>query len=192
MDEHMVFFATGNVHKVQEIQTAVQNFCLSIEQADIKEVEIQADSVEEVAKYSAIQVREKHKIPVFVEDTGLFIDILRGFPGVYASYVYKSIGIFGVLKLLDGTSNREAVFRSSIAYCDLNDQVTCFTGECHGKISSVPRGSAGFGFDPIFMPENGGGKTFGEMKIQEKNGFSHRSQVAVKFASWYVKRSSYS
>jgi XTP/dITP diphosphohydrolase len=187
MAEHTVFFATGNSHKVQEIQTATRDFHLYVKQVDIKGVEIQADSVEEIATYSAIQTKKKYKIPVFVEDTGLFIDGLQGFPGVYASYIYNTIGIHGVLKLLDGASNRGAIFRSSIAYCDLNDRVTCFTGECRGKISSVARGGSGFGFDPIFEPDDGGGKTFGEMKMQEKNRLSHRSQAAVKFACWYVK-----
>lgn len=187
MAKNTVFFATGNSHKVQEIQIATQDFNLCVKQVNIKGVEIQADSVEEIATYSAIQAKNKYKIPVFVEDTGLFIDDLRGFPGVYASFIYKTIGTFGILKLLEGASNRGAIFRSSIAYCGLNDRVTCFTGECRGKISRVARGSFGFGFDPIFEPDDGDGKTFGEIKMQEKNRLSHRSQAAVKFACWYVK-----
>jgi XTP/dITP diphosphohydrolase len=187
MVEQTVFFATGNAHKVQEIQTATQQFHLRIKQVDIKGTEIQANSGEEIAMHSAMQAKNKYGIPIFVEDTGLFIEGLRGFPGVYASYVYLTIGLQGVLRLLEGTAHREAVFRSAIAYCDLNDHVTCFTGECRGTIVHTPRGNCGFGFDPIFEPYEGTGKTFGEMRLQEKNRLSHRSQAAIKFANWYVK-----
>ena len=183
-----LFFATGNVHKVEEVKLILKDYPVTIEQVDAKCLEIQADEVEEIAKTSAIYATQERWTPVFVEDTGLFIEALKGFPGPYASYVYKTIGRKGVLKLLNGIANRKAEFKSAIAFCIPKEQPVCFLGTVSGRISMEERGVHGFGYDPIFEPDSGGGKTFAEMTIDEKNRYSHRAQGVRKFADWYLER----
>ncbi|NOZ89276.1 MAG: RdgB/HAM1 family non-canonical purine NTP pyrophosphatase, partial [Crenarchaeota archaeon] len=124
--------------------------------------------------------------PVAVEDAGLFVDALSGFPGPYSSYVYKTIGVHGILRLLEGEENRAARFVSVIAYAGPWG-VQLFRGEVKGSIAAEPRGSGGFGFDPIFIPE-GADKTFAEMNIEEKNMYSHRARAARKLCSWLEHR----
>jgi XTP/dITP diphosphohydrolase len=188
MKRSTIFFATSNPHKVAEIRFVLRNYPLEIQHVNIKGVEIQTESVDAIAQHSALLAMRNRGIPVFVEDTGLFIDALKGFPGPYASHAYRTIGISGVLQLLVGETNRGATFRSAVAFCDLDETITCFLGECRGKISQKPRGTHGFGFDPIFEPDHGKGKTFGEMTRVEKSAISHRSHAVRHLADWYVKR----
>ena len=123
-----------------------------------------------------------------MEDAGLFIDALSSFPGPYAAYVYKTIHNSGILRLMENATDRHARFQSVIAYCDETlCEPECFDGESSGEITrteSKPQGKSAFGFDPIFQPV-GSSKTFAEMTIEEKNGFSHRAIAIRKFAEWY-------
>jgi XTP/dITP diphosphohydrolase len=122
-----------------------------------------------------------------VEDAGLFVDALKGFPGPYAAYVYKTISNPGLLKLMENVKDRKATFRSVMAYYDGQSEPVCFEGEASGRIAYDEiwgNLKTGFGFDPIFQPE-GSKKTFAEMTIEEKNGFSHRANAIRKFAEWY-------
>lgn len=84
--------------------------------------------------------------------------------------------------------SREAFFRSVVAFASPSLQAVCFIGEIHGRIAMSPRGSGGFGFDSIFVPEGGDGRTFGEMSLLEKNRFSHRAFSVKKFAKWYIEQ----
>ena len=121
-----------------------------------------------------------------MEDAGLFVDSLRGFPGPYAAYVYKAISNPGLLKLMEEMRNRKATFQSVIAYYNGTAKPTIFIGETNGEIAAEERwgkSKAGFGFDPIFIPE-GSQKTFAEMEIEEKNQLSHRAKSVHKFAEW--------
>jgi XTP/dITP diphosphohydrolase len=114
---------------------------------------------------------------VFIlEDAGLFIDALQEFPGVYSKFVFFTIGLPGILQLLDTIENRNAVFRSVYGYYEPGKKPIIVVGECKGTISYEQRGNHGFGYDPLFTP-NGAKKTFGEMSIEEKNQFSHRGKA---------------
>ncbi|MDQ1280972.1 MAG: XTP/dITP diphosphohydrolase [Thermoproteota archaeon] len=183
-----LFFATGNSNKVEEVREILSDYYIRIESADVKGIEIQADTVEEIARASAKTAALKEGKPIFVEDTGFFIEALKGFPGPYASYVDRTIGRKGVLRLLDRVGNRKAEFKSAIAFCMPNKETVCFTGSVSGRISFEERGTFGFGFDPIFEPDGGGKKTFAEMTIKEKNYFSHRARAVGKFVDWYLKQ----
>jgi len=186
-EKFVVRFATSNVNKVEEVVSILEDYLIRIEQVNAKTMEIQADNVEDIAKTSAIWAAQESKSPVFVEDTGLFVKALEGFPGPYAAYVYKTIGRKGILKLLSGVSDRRAEFRSVVAFCAPGGEAVCFLGIVSGMISAEERGSWGFGFDSIFKPDGGGGRTFAEMPIDEKNRYSHRAQSVRKFADWYLK-----
>jgi XTP/dITP diphosphohydrolase len=157
----------------------------------MKGYEIQSDNLKEIAQTSAVNAYKQSKLPVFVEDAGLFIDALGGFPGPYAAYVYKKVHNSGILRLMEDVKDRRAKFQSVVAYCDQTlCEPKCFMGESNGEITLTERkqsGKAAFGFDPIFQPA-GSSMSFAEMTIEEKNGFSHRAKAIRKFAEWYKSR----
>lgn len=181
-----VIFATGNVHKYREVSQLLSEYSIIIEQEDIKRLEIQSDSLEEIAVTSVKNVRGHHGRPVLVEDSGLFIDSLGGFPGPYSSYVYRTIGNLGILQVMKEADLRDASFKSVLAYLNPGDEPLLFPGVVSGRISTSLSGSRGFGFDPIFVPNEGDGRTFGRMTMQEKNRLSHRSKAVRRFALWYL------
>ena len=192
MKGKMVFFATGNIHKFNEARVVLAKQGLAAAMLRVKSVEIQSDNLSEISSASAIDAYKRCHLPLLVEDAGLFIDELKGFPGPYSAYAYKTIKNAGLLKLMTRLSNKKATFKSVIAYCDSEDlrKILCFEGEVAGEITLYERvqsDKSAFGFDPIFKPE-GSEKTFAEMTIEEKNGFSHRAQAINKFADWYKKQ----
>ncbi|MEM2909937.1 MAG: XTP/dITP diphosphatase [Nitrososphaerota archaeon] len=177
-------FVTTNMGKANEVRSLLRALGIEIDVRAVKLTEIQSDSLEEISMRSCEEAYGVLGEPVFVEDAGLFIERLNGFPGPYSSYVYRTIGNAGILKLMAGEENRVAYFKSCIAYKLSGKPVKMFSGVCVGRISHEPRGSGGFGFDPIFMPEEGDGRTFAEMEIEEKNAISHRGKAVRAFAEW--------
>ncbi len=185
-----MFLATGNIHKFHESRSIITKLDIGVGMLRMKDTEIQSDSLNEIAQTSAQEVFKRSNLPVIVEDAGLFISALNGFPGPYAAYVYKTIGNKGLLKLMQDTENRMAIFKSAIAYCGSETaKPVVFEGESKGEITVAERmgnGKVGFGFDPIFQP-SGNVKTFAEMTLKEKNYLSHRAMAVRKFAEWYKK-----
>lgn len=153
---------------------------------DMEYLEIQSDTVEEVARRGAKEACNMTGAPCFVEDSGLFIQALRGFPGPYSNFVFRTIGNQGILKLMAGETMRRARFMSAVGYCEPGGGPLAFTGSVEGRIAEEIRGSHGFGYDPIFIPEEGDGRTFGEMAMEEKNLLSHRGRAIKRFLSWFV------
>ncbi|MEM2816440.1 MAG: XTP/dITP diphosphatase [Candidatus Bathyarchaeia archaeon] len=183
----VVFFATNNLNKFREACMVMREFNLAMGMLRVKALEIQSEDLEEIAKSSVLDAFEKCCIPIIVEDAGLFIEALNGFPGPYASYVYRTIGNEGLLKLMENVKLRKATFQSVVAYfsAELAAPI-CFKGEVVGEITEEVRaGCSGFGFDPIFKPERSD-KTFAEMDIKEKNMYSHRAKALREFAKWYI------
>lgn len=178
-----IFFATSNVMKVEEAERILKEYDIFSLHLPMKLPEIQSENLEEIAVFSAQKAWENQEKPLFVEDAGLFIEELKGFPGPYSSYVFKTISNEGILKLMSQSEDRTAYFQSVIAFCNGKKTVT-FKGEVKGKISREIRGNYGFGFDPIFIPDEGDGRTFGEMNISEKTAISHRTRALKKFAEW--------
>ncbi|TDA32431.1 MAG: non-canonical purine NTP pyrophosphatase, partial [Hadesarchaea archaeon] len=99
---------------------------------------------------------------------------------------FLTIGNRGVLKLLEGVGDRRAVFRSAVGYCGRDGRPLVFEGRVEGRISLEERGTGGFGFDPIFIPDEGDGRTFAEMSVEEKNALSHRGRAIEGFFRWYL------
>lgn len=176
------YLVTGNRHKVEEASRLLSDTGIRLVQAPIRKDEIQADNLSLIALEAARRAYSVLRRPVLVDDSGLFIDSLNGFPGPYSSYVYKTVGVEGILRLLRGIRDRRACFRTALAmiYPPLE---RVFHGESCGRIINEPRGSGGFGFDPIFVPE-GEERTFAEMSVDEKNTYSHRSRAFKAFAEW--------
>jgi len=182
----VAFFVTTNFHKFSEARHVLAEHGVAAAMLRIAAIEIQDDNLEEIAKASVRDAVEKSGLPVLVEDAGLFIDALKGFPGPYSSYVYRTLGTRGVLKLMEGANKRKAYFYSVVAfYSPERASPKCFHGKVEGSISLKERGNQGFGFDPIFEPKGGVSKTFAEMTTTKKNKLSHRAQALQKFAVWY-------
>lgn len=184
----VVFFATNNVNKFNEARRILAPYNMAAGMLRVKSLEVQSDSLQEIAEASVVDAFERSHLPVIVEDAGLFVDGLNGFPGPYAAYVYRTIGNKGLIELMRNVKTRKAHFESAVAYMsgDLKSPLS-FSGKVEGKIASEERrgdGSSGFGFDPIFEPASSD-KTFAEMSITQKNKFSHRAQAFRAFAEWY-------
>jgi XTP/dITP diphosphohydrolase len=178
-----ITFVTGNNYKFEEISNLLaQHFPnFKIEQSTIPLSELQADTLEEVAKFKVNSVKKLVKPPYFIEDAGFFVDdVCRGFPGVYSSYVMKTIGNDGILKILGDSLKRKAHFESVIAFIDEYYQIRIFKGVNEGNVSFNARGTSGFGFDPIFISTDTQEKTFAELSIDEKNIISHRRRSMMK------------
>jgi len=176
-------FITGNPDKYEEMRRFFKERGMEVRWIERSLPEIQARSLEEVVAHALSQVEERH---VFVEDAGLFIDVLNGFPGVYSRYVFETLGNKGILKLLEGVERREARFEAVIGYKDGDGRIKIFKGEVRGLISHAELGCEGFGYDPIFVPL-GHDKTFGE-DARLKSALSHRRRAAERFIR-YLERS---
>jgi len=168
--------ATSNRSKFDEARVVLSEFGVDLEMLEVNRLEIQADDLAEIAMFSLDHLSEARERPVVAEDAGLFIDHFGGFPGPYSSYVLGTIGLPGVLRLMKGVEDRRASFQSVIAY-RFAEERRCFRGSVEGRISKSIRGRGGFGYDPIFVPDEGGERTFGEMSPDEKNRLSHRARA---------------
>jgi XTP/dITP diphosphohydrolase len=172
----MLRFATTNPGKVREARAYLPR---EVEQLAYDYEEIQSDDLGEIAARGAREAAAATADPVFVEDSGLFVDALDGFPGPYSSFVYDTLGIERVADLAAAEADQSARFRSVVAYCD-GETVETFEGVVVGRIVA-PRGEGGFGYDPIFEHD---GRTFAEMNTEEKNAVSHRGRALAAFADW--------
>lgn len=178
-----IIFASNNKNKVQEIQNQLPEFIQIITLEEIgctEEIAETADTIEGNALLKANYVTEKYGLPCFADDTGLEIEALNGAPGVYSARyagedknAEKNMNL--VLEKMQNEPNRKAQFKTVIAL-NINDQQYLFTGIITGEIRKEKTGANGFGYDPIFEPENIG-KTFAEMTLEEKNKLSHRGRA---------------
>lgn len=175
-----IFFATSNDHKFAEAEEMLGRAGIAIRRMPLAHNEIRSESTEEIARDALAYAYGRLGKPVFVEDAGLFIDSLNGFPGTYSGWALRKIGTAGILRLLSGSDNRAARFESCIAYTD-GRSTEAFLGVCRGSIAENRRGSGGFGYDPIFIPE-GRSQTFAE-SIQLKNNISHRYKSLLQFSN---------
>ena len=185
----VAYFVTSNVHKFQEARRILSEYKIATAKLKVEALEIQDDRLENIAKFSALDAVRNCGLPVFVEDAGLFIDALKGFPGPYSKYVYNTLGLTGILKLMKDVTDRSAHFKSVVAFATPDEEPICFVGKVEGKISLQEQGASGFGYDPIFMPLEGEGRTFAEMTAKEKNRYSHRGNALRKFGEWYSSAS---
>ena len=130
-------------------------------------IEIQADSVEEVAKYSAKWASEQLKCNVVKNDTGIMIDELGGFPAAYTHYVQDTLGEKGVLKLMKGVENRKAKFVQALAFCEYGKEPIVIVSKREGEIALEKSGEYGWSWDFIFIPK-GQTKTMGNFKDEDR------------------------
>jgi XTP/dITP diphosphohydrolase len=175
---------TSNIHKYLEAKKILEKFCIKLTRINKERVEIQADDPKVIAEYSLKQL--KINLPIIIEDSGLYIDKYHGFPGPYSSYVLRTIENAGILKLMIKEEFRRGRFLSVVAFKDEINFKT-FIGEVKGNIAYEIRGTNGFGYDPIFIPIEGDGRTFGEMSFEEKNQISHRARAFRALGRWIIE-----
>lgn len=187
-----LYFASQNKNKIREISALLPdgNEVLGIDDVTSHELEETGDTLEANALQKAIFVANATGHPAFADDTGLEVDALNGAPGVMsARYAGEEksaeANIQKLMSELAGKSNRNAQFRTVIAYVNGNDQ-QLFEGKVEGKIIESPRGNEGFGYDPVFVPE-GSNKTFAEMTLEEKNRFSHRARAVNRLVEFLTR-----
>jgi XTP/dITP diphosphohydrolase len=176
-----MILVTRNERKIEEFRILFAGR-LKFSVLNAEYPEIKADEPREVAMTAAKVLAEKLGETVMVEDSGLFITALNGFPGTITRFADKRIGNRGLLKLLKGMRDRSAEYRSAIGYCEPGKQPLCFLGVEKGRIAERIRGTKGWGQDSIFVPQ-GSRKTYGEVrKPGDVNVF--RKRAAEKMAAY--------
>ena len=164
-------FVTSRAEKAAE----AARLGFSIERLDVDLPEPQALDPSEIVDAKARSAYALLERPVLVEDSGLAIRAWGGFPGALVRWLEKSAGVAAMAKMLDGFADRSATAVCAIAYCD-GGEVVSARGEVSGSIAPTPRGSQGFGWDVIFVPD-GATRTFAEMAPAEKDRVSHRRRA---------------
>jgi len=173
---------TSNAAKAEEV-AAFFHGALEIDHVAIDIPEHRSDDVSDIAREKARYAFRQLNVPIIVDDTGLFIHALNGFPGPYAAYVQHTLGNNGILSLMDGKSDRSARFITAISYADRSG-ILVFSGTLEGKIAIAPRGCNGFGYDPVFEV---GSMTLAELSMEEKSRMSHRARALTAFHDWFMK-----
>lgn len=188
-----LIFATNNSHKLKEIGALLGNEIRLLTPAEsgiTDEIPEEFPTIEENALAKAWYIHRLTGRDVFADDTGLEIEALGGEPGVHSAR-YAGPGkdfernIDKVLEKMKGITHRNACFRTVIALI-MDGREYLFEGKICGKIISERRGSQGFGYDPVFIPD-GYNATFAQMTLEEKNRISHRSEAFRKLRSFLLK-----
>jgi len=187
-----ILFLTSNEGKLREAKHALEPRGYEIVSfadgtSKVQLVEVQANDLVTVALSKIEQaesyVGNMHQIDgVMVEDAGFFIDAHPSFPGVYSAHILKSLGLEGILQLMRGQKERGAEFQSTIVLQVKSERIVA-QGSCRGRISEEIRGVGGFGYDPLFIPEDGDGRTFAEMTLNEKKALSHRGHAMARLVT---------
>ena len=182
--------ATNNAHKLEEIAAILSDEMELLSLKDINchaEIPETADTLEGNARQKAMYIYENYGMDCFADDTGLEVEALNGAPGVFSAR-YAGDGhdseanMQKLLKELEGKENRKAQFRTAICLI-MEDKEYLFEGIVKGAIIEEKRGGAGFGYDPIFVPE-GYEQTFAELGNDIKNTISHRARAVEKLCKF--------
>ncbi len=186
-------FATNNRHKLSEIRDIIGDNIKILSLSDIgchDDIPENEATLDGNALAKALYIKEKYGYDCFADDTGLEVDALNGAPGVRSARYASEEGHDSeanmklLLKNMEGIENRAAHFRTVIALI-IGDSRKLIDGICRGTIGTEPHGTDGFGYDPVFIPENSN-RTFAEMTAEEKNAISHRGR-ATRLLIDYLK-----
>lgn len=172
---------TSNENKAREVAAFFAGVA-EVRHTFLEIPEFRDNDVGVIAEEKARYAWDVLRCPLIVDDTGFFVTALNGFPGPYAAYVLDTIGMEGILRLLEGVEDRSAYFETAIAYADAEGVIHVFRGVVTGTVVS-PRGEEGFGYDPIFSVD---GRTFAERTIAEKATMSHRGRALAALRRFLV------
>ncbi len=186
-----IVFATNNAHKLEEIREIMGHAFRILSLADIDchdDIPETADTLEGNALIKARWVKERYGYDCFADDTGLEVTALGGGPGVHtARYAYPDrhdpeANTAKLLNALKAADDRSAQFRTVIALIKDGEE-HLFEGIVRGTIATEKRGTEGFGYDPVFVPEDKG-LTFAELGVAVKNTLSHRARAVAKLVAF--------
>ncbi len=174
--------ATANPDKAEEIRTILGGIELVPRPADVPDVEETGETLESNAGLKAFALVRATGLPAIADDTGLEVAALGGQPGVHSARFAGEDATYAdnVNLLVDGMSgatDRRARFRTVAAVVFLDGRALFAEGVVDGVIAEAPRGEGGFGYDPVFIPVEGDGRTFAEMSLEEKHAISHRGRA---------------
>ena len=182
-----IYLVTSNPGKVESFNNILRGMNLGFEIEMLSE-EYPEDKSDETAQgvslAGAKYCAEKHNKPVLVVDAGLFIKELNGFPGVNTKFALTRIGNEGIVKLMEGKTDREVEWVLSLGYCEPQGEPIEFTAIAKGVIPETLRGDKGFGFDPIFIPEGYNVTLAEDLKMRDR--ISPFNEAIKKFAEWYA------
>ncbi len=180
-----ITLVTGNWAKIALAKQIFEPLGIEVDNVKMDTIEIQSDNFEEVAAYSAKWASNELKTNVLKNDTGLMVEALNGFPGVYTHYASDTIGEVGLLKLMKGVENRKAYFVQSLAYCEYGKEPVVFKSLTEGTIAKRKSGKYGWTWDFIFIPK-GQTKTLGT--FPDKKRFAlWNNECYIELAN-YLKR----
>jgi XTP/dITP diphosphohydrolase len=191
---HQLLVATGNRHKTEEIQAMLgDNYTVTdlSTHPDLPEVEETGTTFLENATLKAVEISKLISGMVLSDDSGLEVDALGGAPGVYSARFAgenstDTANNNKLLKELEGIENRTARFRCVMVLAEAGKVLTSFDGAVEGKIIHAAQGDAGFGYDPLFVPD-GHNLTFAELGSDIKNGLSHRARALEQLTPWLAQ-----
>ena len=148
-----ITLVTGNWAKLINTRNKLKPYGIEVDNIKMETIEIQADTAEEVAAYSAKYAADILGRDVLKIDSGLYVDTLKGFPGPYTHYCEDTIGNKGLLKMMEGKKNRKAEFREALAYCSPGKDPVVFSSITKGTIALKESGKFGWSWDFLFIPE---------------------------------------
>lgn len=191
-----ICFATNNKHKLEEVRSILGPDFRILSLSDLpfdEELPETKDTFQENSLQKAEYLFNRFKMPCFADDSGLEVGSLNGEPGVFSAryagnHKNDEDNIELLLKNLKGKSDRKAQFRTVITFIDQQGEHHFFEGVVKGTIINDKKGTSGFGYDPVFIPE-GYAKTFAQMGPLEKNAISHRSIAVKKLAKFLIENS---
>lgn len=176
-----IFFITSSKDKFKEAKSILNN----VEQINIDLPEIQDINPKEIIKTKLLEALNHKKVEFIVEDTSLYLNCLNGLPGPLIKWFMITIGNEGLFNLTKKLKNNKAEAKTIIGYAKNKQEIYFFEGSIQGKIVS-PKGKSGFGWDPIFQPNNFN-KTFAEISQKEKNSISMRKKALNKLKEFIIK-----
>ncbi|MEM0139363.1 MAG: non-canonical purine NTP pyrophosphatase [Ferroplasma sp.] len=177
----MIKFVTSNQHKFEEVKTLAEEENIKILWVKMEYPEIQADTNSIISRDSCEKLSSNMEAPFFIDDTGLYIDDLNGFPGPYASYIQNTLGNLNIIRLAAGS---RAHFETVISLY-YNKEIFQFSGILNGTISDHIGEGREFGYDPIFIPD-GYSNSLAEISVEEKNLISHRGKALKKLFAFIL------
>ncbi|TNJ27561.1 HAM1 protein [Giardia muris] len=182
-----ICFVTSSGRKLEEFRSCVGDETIIHRAIDLPEYQ---GTPEFVAREKALTASRIYNGPVLVDDTSLCFNAYGGLPGVYVKHFLQAVGAVGLYHMLDAYEDKTGYAQAVIAFCDVNSEKyrepVLFIGRCEGRIVE-PRGSMDLCWDSIFEPFEGGGKTFGEMALAEKNRISHRGRALAKTSAFLAQ-----
>ena len=187
-----ILFATSNPNKVEEASVVLELSGHHVEQLLVggfppdfeepKELGLEAVAAAKIKQaLELIHGTEFEGSAIMVEDSGIFLDAFENWPGAASSDVEREIGLEGLLEMMADNRHRGAEYRAGAIVSD-GVETWSSTGVCRGRISEATRGDQGFGYDPIFIPDEGDGRTFGEWGEGKRSEITHRARAMNRLA----------